>query len=96
MASSATLFGIRNYQGFYFLATARLPFSGNNFEEVLNSIMNSKPEAIARFNYNLPSEMERIVRKCLEKDRDPRFQSLSELLVDLRNLKRDLDSASQK
>lgn len=80
----------------YFLATARLPFSGNNFGEVLNCIVNTQPEAIARFNYNLPSEMERMIRKCLEKERDRRYQSMSELLADLRNLKRDLDSASQK
>ena len=43
---------------------------------------------MGRLNYELPEEFERIVRKCLEKDRDRRFQSARELLVDLRNLER--------
>ena len=80
----------------YYAATGRRPFSGNNFGEVMNCIINVQPEAMARFNYNLPSEMERIVRKCLEKDRDRRYQSMSDLLIDLRNLKRDTESAAHK
>ena len=80
----------------YFAATARLPFSRNSFGEVLNAIINAQPEAIARFNYNLPPEMERIIRKCIEKDRERRYQSMNELLVDLRNLKRDIEAAAHK
>ena len=46
-------------------------------------ILNSQPDAMARFNYEIPEELERMVRKCLEKDRDRRYQSARELLVDL-------------
>ncbi len=58
----------------------------------MDGILHGQPEAIARFNYNVPPELERIMRKCLEKDRERRYQSARELLIDLRNLKRDGDS----
>jgi non-specific serine/threonine protein kinase len=76
----------------YEMATGRVPFSGDSAAEILDRVTHAQPEAIARFNYNLPPELERIIRKCLEKDRDRRYQSARELLVDLRNLKRDSDS----
>jgi len=50
--------------------------------------------AIARLNYEAPAELERIIRKCLEKDRERRYQSARELVVDLGNLNRDLESGS--
>ncbi len=56
-------------------------------------ILNSQPDAIARFNYDVPEGFERVVRKCLEKDRERRYQSARELLVDLKNLERDSSSA---
>ena len=71
----------------YQMATGRLPFSGKSRNETLDHILHGQPEAIARFNYNVPVELERIVRKCLEKDRARRYQSARDLLVDLRNLK---------
>jgi serine/threonine protein kinase len=71
----------------YQMATGRLPFSGKSKNETLDHILHEQPEAIARFNYNVPVELERIVRKCLEKDRERRYQSARELLVDLRNLR---------
>ena len=76
----------------YELVTGRLPFSGTNFGETLQRIMNAQPEAIARFNYEVPVELERIVRKLLEKDPARRYQSPGDLLVDLRNLRRDLET----
>ena len=76
----------------YEMATGRLPFSGPGANEMMNGILRAQPEAIARFNYNVPPELERVVRKCLEKDRERRYQSARELLVDLRNLKRESDS----
>jgi Tol biopolymer transport system component len=78
----------------YEIATGRLPFSGANTSETLDCILHAQPEAIARFNYDVPAELERIVRKCLEKERERRYQSARELLVDLKNLKRDSDSAT--
>ena len=78
----------------YELATGRLPFSGANATETLARITTSQPEAIARLNYDVPAELERVIRKCLEKDPDARYQSARELLVDLKNLKRDTESGA--
>jgi two-component system LytT family response regulator len=77
----------------YEMATGRLPFSGVSATEVLLQILQGQPEAMARFNYETPAELERIVRKCLEKDRDRRYQSAREVLVDLRNLERSYQPA---
>ena len=79
-------FGVVMYQ----MVTRRLPFPGANSAEVLQKIAVAQPEAMARFNYDLPQELERIIRKCLEKEPDRRYQSAREIHVDLRNLQRDL------
>jgi eukaryotic-like serine/threonine-protein kinase len=76
----------------YEMLTARLPFDGDTAVEVIDKIIHDEPVAVARLNYSVPPELERIVRKCLEKDRDRRYQSTRELLVDLNNLRRDSDS----
>lgn len=76
----------------YQLATTKLPFSGSTPSDTLNRILNSQPEAIARFNYNIDPALEHIIRKCIEKDPDRRYQSARELLIDLKNLKRDSES----
>lgn len=80
----------------YEMATGRQPFSGTNPSEVIDKIVHRQPEAISRLNYDVPQELERIIRKCLEKDRENRYQSASEIHVDLKNLKRDLDSSKFK
>src|SRR5580658_5719222 len=72
----------------YQMASGKLPFAGASAQETLARILQSPPEALARLNYELPEEFERIVKKCLEKDRNRRYQSAKELLVDLRNLER--------
>jgi len=82
----------------YEMTTGRLPYSGANATELLMQILHSQPEALARFNYETPPELERIVRKCLEKDRDRRYQNACDLLVDLKNLQRScepVDSAAK-
>jgi len=73
----------------YEMATARLPFSGATPSETIARILGAQPEALGRFNYELPESFDRIVRKCLEKDRARRYQSARDLLVDLKNLERD-------
>ena len=78
----------------YEMATGRLPFAGPGTPEVIARILNDQPEAIARFNYSLPPEFERAVRKCLEKDRERRYQTARDLIVDLRNLERDRGSSA--
>ena len=78
-------FGIVLYE----MATGILPFKGASFAEITQHILNDQPDPIARYNYSTPAELERIIRKCLEKDRERRYQTAKELLVDLQNLKRD-------
>lgn len=76
----------------YEMATGRKPFLGDTTGGTIDKIRHSQPEAIARFNYEIPAELERIIRKCLEKNRENRYQSARELMIDLKNLRRDLDS----
>jgi serine/threonine-protein kinase len=78
----------------YEMLAARLPFSGTSATEIIDQILHSEPAALSRLNPNVPAELERIVRKCMEKDRDRRYQSARELGIDLRNLKRDMDSGA--
>ncbi len=62
----------------YEMTTGRLPFAGASPSERMDHILHSQPEAIARFNYSAPPELERVIRKCLEKDPERRFQSARE------------------
>ncbi len=73
----------------YEMASGRLPFDGANSQQVIARILSAQPEAVARFNYAVPEALDRIIRKCLEKDRARRYQSARELHVDLENLRRD-------
>ena len=77
----------------YEMLTGRLPFEGASTTEIIDSIIHKEPIAIARFNYDVPPELERITRKCLEKDRERRYQTAREVSTDLRNLRRDGDSS---
>jgi serine/threonine protein kinase len=76
----------------YECITGRVPFGGTSVGEVIEHLLNAQPEAMARFNYDLPAELERIVRKCLEKSPERRYQSARELSLDLRTLERDLEA----
>ena len=78
----------------YEMATGRRPFAGSTGMETIDRIAHSQPEAIARFNYEAPVDLERIVRKCLEKEPERRYQSARELVVDLKNLQRDSSSGT--
>ena len=76
----------------YEMVSGRLPFAGDSSPEVIDKIIHSEPTPISRLNYAVPPELDRITRKCLEKEADRRYQSMRELLTDLRNLQRDDDS----
>jgi serine/threonine-protein kinase len=52
----------------YQAATGRLPFTGTTDVDTIDRIRHAQPDAIGRFNYDVPSELEYIIRKCLEKE----------------------------
>jgi serine/threonine-protein kinase len=71
----------------YEMATGRLPFAGASANATMDRILHAQPEAISHINGQAPVELERIVLKCLAKEREQRYQSAREVMADLSRLK---------
>ena len=80
----------------YQMATGVLPFQGDTSAVVFDAILNRDPIPLNQVNHALPAEYGRVIGKALEKDRNMRYQGITDLKTDLMRLKRDLDSGPRR
>lgn len=81
-------FGVLLYE----MATGQPAFPGNTSAVIFDAILNREPTALSRLNPELPVDLERILSNALEKDREMRYQTAADFRVELKRLKRGLDS----
>ncbi len=81
---------------FYQMSTGTLPFPGDTSAVIFDAILNRDPKSAAELNPSLPGDFVRILEKTLEKDRNLRCQTATELKTDLSRLKRDLESGKRR
>lgn len=80
----------------YEMATGRPPFTGGSTAVVFDAILRRAPVSLLRLNPEAPVELERITNKALEKDRQLRYQTVSDMAVDLKRLNREIDSSGHQ
>src|SRR5438132_1522725 len=75
----------------YELVTGTQPFAAANAASTISTILTREPPPLARYSREVPAELERIVGKALRKDREQRYQTAKDLLIDLKSLRRQLE-----
>jgi len=85
-------FGVMMYE----MLTGELPFKGEYDSAVMYAILNEEPEPIQKYRPDLSSEFLHVLNRCLEKDPGERYQSVNDLLIELKRLKRDTDKVSHR
>ena len=78
------------------MATGKKPFSGSNIVTTLDAVMNKKPAAPSSLNTNLPTELENIIGRAMEKDREKRYHNAADLRADLLRLRKETESGLTK
>lgn len=84
-------FGIVLYE----MLAGKQPFEGENALDIIGSILNKEPVPLSHLSLNIPRELEHIVEKSLRKDREDRYQTAKDLLIDLKDIKQDLQLQNQ-
>src|SRR6266850_1235434 len=79
----------------YEILTGYVPFGGNTASDVIVSVLERQPQPLAQSLPEVPAELERIVNKALRKDKEERYQSIKEMAVDLKSLRRGLEFQSE-
>lgn len=79
----------------YEMVAGRLPFDGETASDIMASILKTEPPPLSHYAADAPAKLEEIVAKALEKDREERYQTARDMLVDLRRLKKRLDFESE-
>ena len=75
----------------YEMVGGKTPFAGETANDVIASILKSEPPLLSHLVSNVPDDLEKIVGKCLRKNRDDRYQNIKDLQIDLKDLRRDLE-----
>jgi len=76
---------------FYEMIAGRTPFAGNTMSETFANLINAEPQPLARYAANVPDELQRVVSKMLKKNKEERYQTAKDLLIDLKNLQKRLE-----
>ena len=80
---------------FYEMVAGRQPFEGETASDVMSLILQKEPLPLAHYTPDVPTELERIVRKALCKDKEERYQTVKDLQIDLKNLRKELELSAE-
>jgi eukaryotic-like serine/threonine-protein kinase len=78
----------------YEMVAGRAPFDGPTPIDIMTQVLDRDPRPLTSFSYGAPVELQRIVSKAMRKDREERYQTVKDLLIDLKSLKRELEAST--